>query len=140
MKILYLVIIIITVTAVIVGIYLTLPYLYHTFPINYTNLELVGINDTYNTGQIIKFQVRTIGYGIPCDMPSITIYKSDSPLTIVFEKKVPPLMCPIMGSTFFNIVYPGKNDTYSLTINDASKYTINVSFLNNEIKKEFKVK
>lgn len=99
----------------------------------------MGINDTYHANQVIKFQIRATGYGIPCDLPSIMIYKSDQTSVIVYEKKLPPFMCPIMGSTFFSNVYP-KNDTYSLTIKDPSRYTIDVSFLNNEIKNEFKVK
>ncbi|GEM_PF-6714377 len=124
----------------IIGIYMTLPHLYPIFPINYAYLEVIGINGTYNVNQIIKFQIKAVGYGIPCDMPSITIYKSNQPSVIVYEKKVPPLMCPIMGSTFFNNVYPNKNGTYSLTIKDPSKYIIDASFLNHEIKKEFEVK
>lgn len=133
-----LIIVALVITAI-VGVYLTLPHLYPTFPINYAYLELMGINDTYHANQVIKFQIRATGYGIPCDLPSIMIYKSDQTSVIVYEKKLPPFMCPIMGSTFFSNVYP-KNDTYSLTIKDPSRYTIDVSFLNNEIKNEFKVK
>jgi hypothetical protein len=133
-------IILVVVLSIGAGIYAFLPYLQSAFPIYYANLELVGLNDTYKTNQIIKFQVKAIGYGIPCDMPAITIYKSDQPSIIVFEKKVPPLMCPVEGPFLFNVVYPSKNDTYSLTIMDVSKYTIAVSFLHNEIEKEFEVK
>lgn len=140
MKIRLILIVLIAGIGVGIGVYAMLSHLQPSFPIYYANLELVGINDTYNTNQIIKFQIKAIGYGIPCDMPAITIYKSDQPSVIVYEKKVPPLMCPIMGSTFFSNVYPNKNDTYSLTIKDPSKYVIDVSFLNNEIKKEFEVK
>lgn len=132
--------VIVVIVAVIAGVYLTLPHLYPVFPINYAYLEVVGINDTYNSGQAIKFQIKATGYGIPCDVPSITIYKSDRPSVIVYEKKMPPFMCPIMDSAFFSKIYPDKNDTYSLTIKDPSKYTIDASFLNNEIKKEFTVK
>ena len=132
--------IIILVVAAIVGICLTLPHLYQVFPINYSYLEIMGINDTYNTAQVIKFQIKATGYGIPCDLPSITIYKSDQPSVIVYEKKSPPLMCPIMGSIFFSNVYPSKNYTYSLTIKDPSKYTVDARFLNHDIKKRFEVK
>lgn len=133
------VIIAVIVIVVIIGIFLMLPHLY-SVPVNYAYLEIIGINNTYNVNQTIKFQIKATGYGIPCDMPAMTIYKSDQPSVIVYEKKVPPLMCPIMGSTFFSNVYPSKNDTYSLTIKDPSKYTISTSFLNYEIKKEFEVK
>lgn len=122
------------------GVYAMLPHLQSLFPIHYTNLEILGINDTYNTNQIIKFQIKATGYGIPCDMPAITIFRSDQPSVIIFEKKFPPLMCPIEDPALFSVVYPSKNDTYSLTIKDPSKYTIDASFLNHEIKKEFEVK
>ncbi|MDC8451627.1 MAG: hypothetical protein KGH99_00970 [Thaumarchaeota archaeon] len=140
MKTLHLSIIIIIGAVAVMGIYVLLPHLQSSFPVSYVNLELVGIYDTYNTNQVIKFQFKATGYGIPCAMPEITIYKSDQPSVIVFEKKFPPLMCPIEDPTFFNVVYPSKNDTYSLAIRDASKYTIHVLFLNNEIKKEFEIK
>jgi hypothetical protein len=122
------------------SVYLTLPHLYSIFPTSYAYLEFVGVNDTYNIDQVIKFQIKATGYGIPCDVPSITIYKSDQLSVIVYEKKMPPFMCPIMDSAVFSKIYPSKNDTYSLTIKDPSKYTIAASFLNHEIKKEFTVK
>lgn len=133
-------VIITIVVAAIAGVYLTLPHLYPAFPINYAYLEIMGISDTYNIGQVIKFQIKATGYGVPCDVPSITIYKSDQPSVIVYEKKMPPYMCPIMDSTFFSNVYPSNNDTYSLTIKDPSRYTIDAAFLNHVIKKEFEVK
>lgn len=133
-------IIIAIMTATIVGVYLTLPHLYPMFPIHYAHLEIMGISDIYNPDQIVKFQIKATGYGIPCDVPSITIYKSDQPSVVVYEKKMPPFMCPIMGSTFFSNVYPGNNDSYSLAIKDPSRYTIDASFLNSEIKKEFEIK
>jgi len=133
-------IILVVVLATGAGIYAVLPPLQYAFPIYYANLELVGLDDTYKTDQIIKFQVKATGYGIPCDMPAITIYKSDQPSVVVFEKKVPPLMCPVEGPSLFSVVYPSKNDTYSLTIKDAARYTVGISFLHNEIKKEFEVK
>ena len=98
------------------------------------------MHDTYKTGQTIEFQIQAIGYGMTCDRPSIVIYKSDQPSVIVYEQKLPPFMCPIENPVFFDTVYPNKNSTYSLTIKDASQYTIDASFLNNEIKKEFEVK
>jgi hypothetical protein len=140
MKTLHILLILVIVLVTGIGTYVLLPHMQSAFPISYANLELMVINETYTTNHIVQFQIKAVGYGIPCDMPAITIYKSDQPSVVVFEKKVPPLMCPIEGPTFFNVVYPSKNDTYSVTIKDASKYTIHISFLNNEINKEFVVK
>src|SRR5437867_1881497 len=122
-----------------IAIYTYLPHLQASFPLYYANLELIGINHTYNTNQIIKFQVKATGYGVACDMPAITIYKSDDPSVIVFERKVPALMCPVEHATLFDIVYPSKNETYSLTVKDASKYTVVVSFLQTAISEGFTV-
>lgn len=123
-----------------IGAYAMLQHLQLQFLIHYANLEILGINDTYNTNQMIKFQIKATGYGIPCGMPAITIFKSDQPSVIIFEKKFPSFMCPLEGPVLFSVVYPAKNDTYSLTIRYTSKYTIDASFLNHEIKKEFEVK
>jgi hypothetical protein len=137
MRILIIVVIVIVTTA---GVYLSLPHLQPMVPVNYAYLEIVGVNDVYNANHAIKFQIKATGYGITCGLPSITVYKSDQPSIIVYEKKFPPFMCPISSPTFFSNMYPEKNDTYSLTIKDPSRYTIDTSFLNHEIKKEFEVK
>jgi len=112
---------------------------YPLIPIRYTNLDLMGIENTYSSDQTIKFQVKATGYGMPCSAPDIVIYRSDQPSTIVFEKKNPPFMCPIEGPVFFNIVYPSQNDAYSIIISQADKYTVRVSFFDKEIEKQFTI-
>ncbi|MGI0073710.1 MAG: hypothetical protein ACREA3_07860 [Nitrosotalea sp.] len=132
MKTLHISIIIGLISSVIIGVTI--------FTVFSTRIDVIGLQDTYNAGQQVKFKLEAKGYGIPCTSPDITIYKTDQPSVILFEIKFPPYMCPIGEPFFYTMDYPGKNDTYSTTIKQPGSYTLHASFLNKEIKREFRVK
>lgn len=124
---------------IIMGIILAVTML-SIFEIFSTNISIIGLQDSYKVGDQVNFSFEGSGYARPCSYPEATIYKTDQPTVKLFELKFPPFMCPIEGPSLFTAHYPSKNGTYSITVNQSGRYTLDVSFLDKEIKREFEVK
>ncbi|MDE1814857.1 MAG: hypothetical protein KGI05_09390 [Thaumarchaeota archaeon] len=104
-----------------------------------TSIEIVGLQDSYKIGDQVKFSFVAKAYTIPCSYPEATLYKTNQPTVQLFELKFPPFMCPIGSPSLVTLYFP-TNDTYSVTVTQSGSYTLDVSYLDKETKKEFEVK
>lgn len=105
-----------------------------------SDIKIMGLEDAYKVGDNVRFYVTVQGTGmIPCEDFTVSVKKDRGQTVFYIPTYNSSCQIPVKPENY-KFVYPQKNESYQLRMNETGTYTISANFGENSLEKEFVVK